>query len=122
MNLEARIAVEVARRAAMRVLPIFEAAHPGDTRPRAALDLVRRWLSGEDVAAELYFAAYASANAARDADADEAFFAASSAAHAAAAASSASAASAHAAVTSAADAASERAQQRADILALTAGA
>lgn len=32
---------------AEHVLPLFESAHPGDLRPRAAIDHVRAWVRGE---------------------------------------------------------------------------
>lgn len=55
------IAVDVAHRAALRVLPVLEAAIP-EPRPRAALDLVKRWLDGEAVAVEDLVAAGDAAN------------------------------------------------------------
>ncbi len=36
---------------AEHVLPLFESAHPGDLRPRAAIDHVRAWVRGEPSAA-----------------------------------------------------------------------
>lgn len=41
-----RALVDCALRAALRVLPIFDAALPGDTRHRAALAAVQAWLVG----------------------------------------------------------------------------
>ena len=41
-----RALVDCALRAALRVLPIFEATLPGDTRHRAALAAVEAWLAG----------------------------------------------------------------------------
>ena len=52
-------------RAAWRALPIFEAAKPDDDRPRRALDLVDRWLSGEAVDAHALMMATGSVAGAR---------------------------------------------------------
>jgi hypothetical protein len=38
---------------AERVLPIYEAAHPGDLRPRLAIEVARRYARGEATAEEL---------------------------------------------------------------------
>ena len=121
------VPVAVAARAARRVLPVFEAARPGDTRPRAALDLVDGVLRGAvaDVAA-IWDAADDARDAADDADDDDAAAAAAAAnaaagaahsiaADADAAASADSAACAANAVWAATDTDAERAQPWADL-------
>lgn len=99
---------------AERVLHLYEARYPGDTRPRDAIEMARRFANGDVKVTheELASAAYAAAAVAADA-------AAYAAAYAAYAAYSAAAAAAYAAAADAADAAAyvaardeERAWQR----------
>lgn len=69
---------------AERVLPVFEAAHPNDRRPRDAISAARRWAKdklGMASARQLALAAHA---AARDAGSEAARQAARAAGHAAA--------------------------------------
>lgn len=73
---------ELACRFAERVLPLFEAAHPHDSRPRAVIEAKRAWLRGEISDAELAaardaaWAAWAASDAAWDAASDAAWAAA----------------------------------------------
>ena len=53
---------------AERVLPIFEREHPGDTRPRSAIDTARGFAVGEATASELAAARDAARAAARAAE------------------------------------------------------
>lgn len=69
---------------AARVLPLFEAEHPNDRRPREALEVATRYLIGEATDAELDAARDAAWAAARDAARDAARAAAGAAARAAA--------------------------------------
>lgn len=69
---------------AERVLPLFETAHPGDTRPRDAISATRRWAKDKlSMAAARQFALDAHA-AAREAGSEAARQAARAAGHAAA--------------------------------------
>lgn len=69
---------------AERVLPLFEAAHPADKRPREAISAVRRWAKEKlSMVAARQFALDAHA-AAREASTDAARQAARAAGHAAA--------------------------------------
>lgn len=52
---------------AERVLPLFENAHPDDTRPRAAIDQARAWARGEITMTQAREAAYAAHDAAKSA-------------------------------------------------------
>jgi hypothetical protein len=70
-----------------RVLPLCEAAHPGDTRPRRAIEVARAYARGEATDEELEAARKGAADAAAvasDAAADAAAYAAYAAAYAAA--------------------------------------
>jgi hypothetical protein len=88
-------AVLFAADCAARVLSLFEATQPGDTRPREAIILLRRWARGENVTeAELRDAAARADYAADAADAARADYAARAAARAADAADAADAAAA----------------------------
>ncbi len=69
---------------AERVLPLFETAKPGDSRPKAAISAARRWASGKITMAEARKAAVAGHAAARDAGDAVARDAARAAAHSAA--------------------------------------
>jgi hypothetical protein len=51
---------------AERVLPIFEAAKPGDARPRNAIELARAWTRGEVTMSQARMAAGHAMAAARD--------------------------------------------------------
>ncbi|MBB2993180.1 hypothetical protein FHR72_004687 [Mycolicibacterium iranicum] len=80
---------EVTRFAALNaadVLPLFERTHPGDTRPRAALDAARQFFEGEPRSRLQRVTALDAHRAARDADTQAGGHAAHSAAAAAAAA------------------------------------
>ena len=81
---------------AEHVLPLWEKKHPTDTRPRAAIDAIRKYVRGEISREELnaaYAAAYAAATAAATA-AYAAAYATDAAAYAADAATAATAADA----------------------------
>lgn len=52
---------------AERVLPLFEAARPGDDRPRRAIEQARAWARGEITMTQAREAAYAAHDAAREA-------------------------------------------------------
>jgi hypothetical protein len=69
---------------AERVLPLYEAAYPNDTRPRVAIDTARRCANGEATLQELAAARDAASAAASAAAWDAASAAASAAARAAA--------------------------------------
>ena len=71
---------------AEHVLPYFEEKHPGDSRPREAVEAARAWARGEIEVSESRAAAFAAHAAARDAGQGAARAAARSAGHAAAAA------------------------------------
>lgn len=71
---------------AERVLPLFQDAKPGDSRPKAAISAARRWASGKLTVAEARKAAVAAHAAAREAGSAVAREAARAAAHAAASA------------------------------------
>ncbi|MGV8855703.1 MAG: putative immunity protein [Devosia sp.] len=71
---------------AERVLPLFEAAKPGDSRPKAAISAARRWANGKLSMADARKAAVAAHAAARDANNATGREAARAAAHAAASA------------------------------------
>lgn len=58
-----RVWVTIAMEEAERVLPIFEAAVPGDDRPREAVEATRSWLAGGPRPAAAAAAANATANA-----------------------------------------------------------
>jgi hypothetical protein len=58
---------------AERVLLIFESKYPGDSRPRAAIEVSRRFAIGNASQAELDAARYAAWDAARDAARDAAY-------------------------------------------------
>ena len=76
---------------AEEVLPIFERAYPGDTRPRDAIAVARRYAEGQDTKEEMdaaWAAACAAARVARDAASAAASGAARAAARAAKAAAS----------------------------------
>lgn len=81
---EHRLLVLWAVECAEHVLPDFENKHPGDDRPRKALETVHRWVNGESKTSEVRKVAFASHAAARDATSPEAIAAARSAGHAAA--------------------------------------
>ena len=66
---------------AERALPHYEAKHPGDLRPRTAIEVARRYLRGEATIEELK-AAEAAAQAAADAAYADAAYAAADAAYA----------------------------------------
>jgi hypothetical protein len=92
---------------AEHVLPIYEKYYPDDSRPREAIETMRRYARGEATKEELEIAnnaAYAAANAVAD-DADDAWAAANSAADAAANNAASAAANAAWAAADAADAA-----------------
>ena len=67
-----------------RVLPLFECEHPGDTRPRAAIEAARAWARGELRVGEARRAALAAHAAAREARSEPARAAARACGHAAA--------------------------------------
>jgi len=69
---------------ARRVLPLFEAAHPNDPRPRDAIEAGHAWVRGEIGVGEARTAAFAAHAAARASDELSAAFAARAAGHAAA--------------------------------------
>jgi hypothetical protein len=69
---------------AWRVLPYFEGEHPGDDRPRRAIEAGRAWARGEIRVGEARAAAIAAHAAAREADGVAACAAARAAGHAAA--------------------------------------
>jgi len=69
---------------AERVLPLFECEHPGDTRPRAAIEAARAWARGELRVGEARRAALAAHAAAREARSEPARAAARACGHAAA--------------------------------------
>lgn len=69
---------------AEHVLPFFEALHPSDLRPRAAIEAVRAWVRGEVTVADARAAAFAAHSAARDVPEGAARAAARAAGHAAA--------------------------------------
>ncbi len=69
---------------AEHVLPFFEKEHPGDDRPRLAIEAARLWVKGKIKAGEARKYALASHAAARDAIVPEAIAAARAAGHAAA--------------------------------------
>lgn len=52
---------------AERVLPLFETAHPDDTRPRVAIDQARAWARGDITMTQAREAAYAAHDAAKSA-------------------------------------------------------
>ena len=122
--------VEAACRMAERVLPIFEAAHPDDDRPRKAIEAAMAWVKNPSeenkrlaaraddaaaaAAAAAYFAADAAARAAAAAAA-AAYFAADAAAAVAAAVARAAAVAAVARATRAADADGLEAERAAQI-------
>jgi len=95
LNADKSLSVFLAIDFAEKALPIWEAEHPSDMRPRRAIEAAKAWLSNPDKDA----AADAAADAATDAAYDAAYDAASaaSAAYAAAAAASAAASAASAA-------------------------
>jgi len=102
INPDKRLAVTLAITLAWEALPVFEEKYPKDDRPRKAIELSWRWLSGEEVcvgelrkAADAAYAAAYAANAA----ASHAAYAAS---HAAAAAYAAAYAASNAAKAAAA--------------------
>jgi len=66
------------------VLPRFEGEHPGDDRPRRAIEAGWAWARGEIEVGEARAAAIAAHTAAREADRDAARAAARAAGHAAA--------------------------------------
>jgi hypothetical protein len=55
-----------AARCAERVLPLFEAARPGDDRPRQAIAVARAWVAGSTSVGEARTAAVAALAAARE--------------------------------------------------------
>jgi len=67
-----------------RVLPYFEGEHPGDDRPRRAIEAGQAWARGEIKVGEARAAAIAAHAAAREADGDAACAADRAAGHAAA--------------------------------------
>jgi hypothetical protein len=67
-----------------RVLPYFEGEHPGDDRPRRAIEAGQAWARGEIKVGEARAAAIAAHSAAREADRPAARYAARAAGHAAA--------------------------------------
>ena len=69
---------------AEHVLPYFEREHPGDGRPRNAVDAARAWTRGDATVAEARAVAFAAHAAARDAEGTAAREAARAAGHAAA--------------------------------------
>ncbi len=69
---------------AERVLLYFEDAHPGDKRPRQAIEAGRAWVRGDLKMTEARKAAFAAHAAARDAQGEAARDAARAAGHAAA--------------------------------------
>ncbi|MEO8683930.1 MAG: putative immunity protein [Devosia sp.] len=69
---------------AERVLPLFEAAQPGDKRPRAAIAGARAWARGTMAIAEARKRAFAAHAAAREAGSEAGRQAARAAGHAAA--------------------------------------
>lgn len=79
-----RLLVLWAVECAEHVLPDFENNHPGDDRPRKALETARRWINGESKTSEVRKSAFASHAAARDGTVPRAIAAARSAGHAAA--------------------------------------
>jgi len=79
-----RLARLFAADAAERVLPLFEAARPGDTRPREAIAVARRFADGEATKGQLAAAWAAAGDAAWAAAGDAARAAAGAAAWAAA--------------------------------------
>lgn len=109
-RLPARLQVRCAIEAARLVLPVFEAAVPGDQRPRQAIELVERWLAGEEVSQGQLWeaardAASAAAHAAQAADATydtAAVYAIYAAAHATVVTAALARAAAHATVVAAA--------------------
>ncbi len=83
----------IAADCAERVLPIYEARDPGDTRPRVAIETLRKWLAGEATLDQVRAAAAVAAAAA----AADAAYAAAYADDAAVAAAAAAAYAAYAA-------------------------
>jgi hypothetical protein len=79
-----RLLVLWAVECAEHVLPDFENNHPGDDRPRKALEKARQWVIGKSKTSEIRKTAFASHAAARDATSPGAIAAARSAGHAAA--------------------------------------
>ncbi|MEP7215981.1 MAG: putative immunity protein [Anaerolineaceae bacterium] len=69
---------------AERVLPYFEEKHPGDDRPRKAIEAARAWARGEITCGEARAAAVAAHSAAREAGSGAACAVARAAGHAAA--------------------------------------
>ena len=69
---------------ARRVLPHFEGEHPGDDRPRRAIEAGRAWARGEIKVGEARAAAISAHAAARETDRDAARAAARAAGHSAA--------------------------------------
>lgn len=69
---------------AWRALPYFEEDHPGDDRPRRAIEAGRAWARGEIEVGEARVAAFSAHAAAREADRDAARAAARAAGHSAA--------------------------------------
>ncbi len=82
-HVDRRILVTVACEIARDVLPIFEAKHPTENRPRVAIETAEAWVRGEATVAQVSAAAaaaYAAADAAADAYAAYAAYAAAYAA------------------------------------------
>ena len=69
---------------AERVLPLFEAAAPGDERPRKAIEAARAWARGDLNMTDARKIAFASHAAARETNSESACLAARAAGHAAA--------------------------------------
>jgi hypothetical protein len=69
---------------AERVLPLFEAAAPGDERPRKAIEAARAWARGDLKMTDARKIAFASHAAARETNNESACLAARAAGHAAA--------------------------------------
>ena len=65
---ELREVARYAAESAQDVLPIFESAHPGDSRPRDAVDAAWAFVRGGERGKALRDAAWAAQRAARDAD------------------------------------------------------
>ncbi len=97
---------------AEHVLPFFETVHPGDDRPRKAIEAARAWERGELPMMKARAAAVAAHAAAREAVNPAAVFAARAAGHAAATAHSAGHATAAASYARKAAAAGAAAMER----------
>jgi hypothetical protein len=61
-----RLLAEWAAGCAEHALPLFEAARPGDARPRQAIELARAWVRGEITMSQARTAAFKANAAARD--------------------------------------------------------